>query len=166
MKAVKLDLKEAVQDIIELQASEEDIKAEVALSNQSLNKTTKELKKTKDEKGLLFRETLNHQLKLNNIRSNSTSAQMNIDKLELCLRDLEFEKTSLQNRVTEYESLKEDANQHKMNLTSELKSKNDIIRSLKEENMDSSKENLGLCIGELEGKNTSLQNLVTQYQTD
>ena len=142
LKAVKLELKEAVRDIIELQAGE--------------NKTTKEPKKTKDEKGLLFRETLNYQLKLNNIRSNSTSAQMNIDKLELRLRELEFEKTSLQNRVTEYESLKEDANQHKMNLTSELKSKNDIIRSLKDENMDSSKENLELLLDELKDKNTSL----------
>ena len=77
---------------------------------------------------------------------------MNIDKLELCPGELEFEKTSLQNCVTEYESLKVDANQHKMNLTTELKSKNDIIRSLKYENMGSSKEILELCLGELEVK--------------
>ena len=36
---------------------------------------------------------------------------MNIDRLELCLGELESEKTSLQNCVTEYESLNEDANQ-------------------------------------------------------
>ena len=53
---------------------------------------------------------------------------MNIGRLELRLGGLEFETSSLQNRVTEYKSFNEDANQKKMNLISELKSKNDIIK--------------------------------------
>ena len=69
---------------------------------------------------------------------------MNINKLKLCHHELEVEKTSLQNCVTECNSLKEDDNLHKMKLTSELKSKNDIIRSLKDVNIDSLKENLEL----------------------
>ena len=115
---------------------------------------------------MLAKEIQKYQAKLYNIKSNSTSAQKNINKLELCCCELEVENTSLQNCVTEYKSLKEDANQHEMELTSKLKSKNDIIRLLKDVNMDSSKENLELCLGELENKNTNLQNLATQYQTD
>ena len=106
------------------------------------------MKKTNDKKGLLVREIQTFQAKLDNIRTNSTSAQLIIGRLELRLGELGFEKTSLQNRITEYKSLNEDANQQEMNLISELKSKNDIIRSLKDENMDSSKENLELLLGE------------------
>ena len=62
--------------------------------------------------------------------------------------------------------MNEDANQQQMNLISELKSNNDVIRLLKDENMDSSKENMKLLLGELKIENSSLQNPITQYETD
>ena len=152
LKAVTLDLQEARQDIHKLQkAGKKNEKITVAVIDD-LHQTTNKLKKTKDKKGLLAKDIQNYQAKLNNINSNSTLAQKDIDKLELSHCELEVEKTDLQNHVTEYKYLKEVANQHKMKLISKLKSKNYIIRSLKDVNMDSWKENLELCLGELKKK--------------